>query len=69
MCEFIRGIPGCANYADDFHVQEVDGQALLLIKAEHLVMALAMKLGPALKVVACINALRPPSEQDEEEEE
>lgn len=67
MCEFIRGIPGCASYADDFLMQEVDGEALLLIKAEHLVMALAMKLGPALKIVACIDALRPENEQNDDD--
>ncbi|KAG7313160.1 hypothetical protein JYU34_000253 [Plutella xylostella] len=59
VCDFIRNIPGCASYADDFLLQEVDGEALLLIKPEHLVMALSMKLGPALKIVACIDALRP----------
>ncbi|VVC86215.1 unnamed protein product [Leptidea sinapis] len=60
--EFIRKIPGCACYADEFLMQEVDGEALLLIKPEHLVMALCMKLGPALKIVSCIDALRPDSE-------
>lgn len=63
VCDFIRSIPGCAGYADEFLMQEVDGEALLLIKPEHLVMALAMKLGPALKIVACIDSLRPESEQ------
>ncbi|NP_001188364.1 polyhomeotic [Bombyx mori] len=64
VCEFIRNIPGCAGYADEFLMQEVDGEALLLIKPEHLVMALSMKLGPALKIVACIDSLRPESEQN-----
>lgn len=63
VCEFIRNIPGCAAYADEFLMQEVDGEALLLIKPEHLVMALSMKLGPALKIVACIDSLRPENEQ------
>lgn len=63
VCEFIRSIPGCGGYADEFLMQEVDGEALLLIRPEHLVMALSMKLGPALKIVACIDALRPDSEQ------
>ncbi|XP_060809385.1 polyhomeotic-proximal chromatin protein isoform X5 [Amyelois transitella] len=63
VCDFIRNIPGCAGYADEFLMQEVDGEALLLIKPEHLVMALSMKLGPALKIVACIDSLRPESEQ------
>ncbi|CAH2035164.1 unnamed protein product, partial [Iphiclides podalirius] len=63
VCDFIRNIPGCAGYADEFLMQEVDGEALLLIRPEHLVMALSMKLGPALKIVACIDSLRPESEQ------
>lgn len=63
--EFIRNIPGGAEYADDFLAQEVDGLALLLIRPEHLVMALSMKLGPALKIVAGINAIRPDSEDDD----
>jgi len=59
VCDFIKNIPGCAIYADDFAVQEVDGEALILIKPEHLVMAMGMKLGPALKIVASIDTLRP----------
>lgn len=59
VCNFVKNIPGCAIYADDFAVQEVDGEALVLIKPEHLVMAMAMKLGPALKIVASIDTLRP----------
>lgn len=50
-------------------MQEVDGEALLLIKPEHLVMALSMKLGPALKIVACIDSLRPESEQTTSEQD
>ncbi|XP_072931036.1 uncharacterized protein [Epargyreus clarus] len=62
VCEFVRNIPGCSGYADEFLLQEVDGEALLLIRPEHLVMALSMKLGPALKIVACIDSLRPEGE-------
>lgn len=69
VCDFIRSIPGCANYADEFLMQEVDGEALLLIKPEHLVMALSMKLGPALKIVACIDSLRPENEQSTSEQD
>ncbi|KAF9419790.1 hypothetical protein HW555_003789 [Spodoptera exigua] len=32
VCDFIRNIPGCAGYADEFLMQEVDGEALLLIR-------------------------------------
>ena len=58
VCEFIRKLPGCADYADDFALQEMDGQALLLLKAENLMQVMNMKLGTALKVMAKINELR-----------
>uniref|UniRef100_A0A182MCD7 SAM domain-containing protein n=1 Tax=Anopheles culicifacies TaxID=139723 RepID=A0A182MCD7_9DIPT len=56
--EFIRGLPGCADYAEDFVNQEIDGQALLLLKENHLVSTMDMKLGPALKIVARVNLMK-----------
>lgn len=65
--EFIRGLPGCSDYAEDFVNQEIDGQALLLLKENHLVSTMDMKLGPALKIVARVNlmktAIAPPEGQ------
>jgi hypothetical protein len=58
VCNFIKKIPGCAIYVDDFAQHEVDGEALILIKPEHLVMAMKMKLGPALRIVNSIDTLR-----------
>ena len=46
--------PGCKEYAEDFALQEIDGQALMLLKADHLMSAMSMKLGPALKICAKI---------------
>lgn len=66
VSEFIRSIPGCAMYAEEFILQEVDGEALILIRPEHLVMAMSMKLGPALKIVASIDSLRPDKEDSDE---
>lgn len=57
---FVARVPGGADVADEFVAQEVDGAALLLVRPEHLVKALSMKLGPALKIVASIDAVRPP---------
>ncbi|XP_048524769.1 polyhomeotic-like protein 2 isoform X1 [Dendroctonus ponderosae] len=56
--EFIRSLPGCSDYAEDFLIQEIDGQALLLLKEDHLMTAMSMKLGPALKIVAKIDDMR-----------
>lgn len=58
MYDFIRHLPGCQEYADEFRSQEIDGQALMLLKEDHLMSAMGMKLGPALKVCSKINALR-----------
>jgi len=56
--DFIKNLPGCSDYADEFRMQEIDGQALLLLKEDHLMTAMNMKLGPALKICARINSLK-----------
>ncbi|XP_070561449.1 polyhomeotic-like protein 2 isoform X2 [Ptychodera flava] len=58
VADFIRSLPGCSDYANEFQSQEIDGQALLLLKEDHLMSAMNMKLGPALKICAKINALK-----------
>ena len=58
VVDFVKSLPGCAEYACDFAEQEIDGQALLLLKADHLMSAMNMKLGPALKLCAKIEAVR-----------
>lgn len=58
VCDFIKNLPGCSDYAEDFKLQEIDGQALLLLKENHLVSAMGMKLGPALKIVNKIESMR-----------
>jgi hypothetical protein len=45
-------------YADEFRSQEIDGQALMLLKEDHLMTTMSMKLGPALKICAKINSLK-----------
>lgn len=49
---------GCEEIASQFLSQEIDGQALLLLKEEHLMSTMNIKLGPALKICAHINNLR-----------
>merc|ERR1712002_62561 len=46
VCDFVRNLPGCGEYVDDFAQQEIDGQALMLLKADHLMSAMSIKLGP-----------------------
>lgn len=51
-------LSGCEELASQFLSQEIDGQALLLLKEEHLMSTMNIKLGPALKICAHINSLR-----------
>ncbi|KAG9352882.1 hypothetical protein JZ751_017458 [Albula glossodonta] len=55
---FIRSLPGCQEIAEEFRSQEIDGQALLLLKEDHLMSAMNIKLGPALKIYAHISMLK-----------
>ncbi|KAM8927905.1 polyhomeotic-like protein 2 [Pelodytes ibericus] len=56
--EFIRALPGCREISEEFRAQEIDGQALLLLREEHLMSTMNIKLGPALKLYAQISSLR-----------
>uniref|UniRef100_A0A8C5PG04 Polyhomeotic homolog 2 n=1 Tax=Leptobrachium leishanense TaxID=445787 RepID=A0A8C5PG04_9ANUR len=56
--EFIRSLPGCQEISEEFRAQEIDGQALLLLREEHLMSAMNIKLGPALKIYARISTLK-----------
>lgn len=58
VCQFISSLQGCEDLAAQFLSQEIDGQALLLLKEEHLMSTMNIKLGPALKICASINGLR-----------
>ncbi|XP_004086426.1 polyhomeotic-like protein 2 [Oryzias latipes] len=58
--EFISSLPGCLESAEEFRSQEIDGQALLLLKEDHLMGTMNIKLGPALKIFAQISMLRDP---------
>ncbi|GFT87590.1 polyhomeotic-like protein 1 [Nephila pilipes] len=58
VSEFIQDFLGCVEFAETFKSQEIDGQALLLMKLDHLMTGMSMKLGPALKLIAHINSLK-----------
>jgi hypothetical protein len=57
VVDFIRNLAGCSIYADEFNRQEIDGQALMLLKEDHLMSTMNVKLGPALKICAKIKSL------------
>ncbi|XP_013868070.1 polyhomeotic-like protein 1 [Austrofundulus limnaeus] len=58
VCKFISSLQGCEELAAQFLSQEIDGQALMLLREEHLISTMNIKLGPALKICASINSLR-----------
>uniref|UniRef100_A0A8C6P002 Polyhomeotic homolog 1 n=1 Tax=Nothobranchius furzeri TaxID=105023 RepID=A0A8C6P002_NOTFU len=58
VSRFISSLQGCEELVSQFLSQEIDGQALLLLKEEHLMSTMNIKLGPALKICAHINSLR-----------
>ncbi|XP_028281790.1 polyhomeotic-like protein 1 isoform X3 [Parambassis ranga] len=58
VSQFISSLQGCEDLASQFLSQEIDGQALLLLKEEHLMSTMNIKLGPALKICAHINTLK-----------
>lgn len=58
VCSFISSLQGCEELAAQFLSQEIDGQALLLLREDHLISTMNIKLGPALKICASINSLR-----------
>lgn len=58
VCRFISSLQGCEELATQFLSQEIDGQALLLLREDHLISTMNIKLGPALKICASINSLR-----------
>ncbi|MEQ2177498.1 hypothetical protein GOODEAATRI_004166 [Goodea atripinnis] len=57
LVDFLLGL-GCEELAAQFLSQEIDGQALLLLREDHLISTMNIKLGPALKICASINSLR-----------
>jgi hypothetical protein len=55
--EFVKCVAG-VNVAQVFRSQEVDGSALSLIRDDHLVNTMQIKLGPALKIMSKFNELK-----------
>ena len=55
--QFVKVVSGI-QVAELFKAQEVDGSALSLIRDDHLVNTMQIKLGPALKIMSRFNELR-----------
>ena len=53
VAEFVRSLPPCAEYAELFVAESIDGAVLALLTDTHL-QALGMKLGPALRLRAAL---------------
>ncbi|XP_041752725.1 polyhomeotic-like protein 3 isoform X1 [Coregonus clupeaformis] len=60
VCSYINSLPGGRDISEEFRSHEIDGQALLLLTEDHLMTAMNIKLGPALKLCAHINSLKEP---------
>ncbi|KAH6944172.1 hypothetical protein HPB50_002239 [Hyalomma asiaticum] len=58
VARFIAGVPGCERYAERFRDRKIEGDALFQMKEDHLMVAINMELGPALKLCAAIDSLR-----------
>ncbi|CAL4076759.1 unnamed protein product [Meganyctiphanes norvegica] len=50
VASFVSNIELCAEYAEAFREQRIDGSTLALLTEEHLTSSIHMKLGPALKL-------------------
>ena len=57
VAEFLTHL-GYEAYTDKFQEHEIDGRALSLVKDHHLLMTLKLRLGPALKIIEHVNALK-----------
>ncbi|XP_061128925.1 sterile alpha motif domain-containing protein 11 isoform X2 [Syngnathus typhle] len=59
VCGFISSLAGCAEYAQVFREQVIDGETLALLTEEHLLGIMALKLGPALRIRSQVHRLQP----------
>ena len=56
--DYINKIAGCSDYAKQFRDEEIDGQALLLLRVEHMIHTMNLKLGPALKIASHLRLIK-----------
>jgi hypothetical protein len=55
--DFILSLTGSPEIVTEFKEQCIDGQSLILLKEDHLLNRLGIKLGPALKILAHIRKI------------
>ncbi|XP_031572475.1 uncharacterized protein LOC116306534 [Actinia tenebrosa] len=65
VAEFISSLTGSPEIVLEFKEQCIDGQSLILLKEEHLLNRLGIKLGPALKILAHIEKILEKLSRDE----
>uniref|UniRef100_A0A336LZS9 CSON008720 protein n=1 Tax=Culicoides sonorensis TaxID=179676 RepID=A0A336LZS9_CULSO len=58
VADYIKAIPACEIIAELFHLQEIDGSALLSLTKDDLIHQLKIKFGPSVKIYNCILKLR-----------
>ena len=49
---------GYEAYLDKFVEHEIDGRALSLVKDHHLLMTMKLRLGPTLKIIENVSAIK-----------
>ncbi|KAF2358960.1 Sterile alpha motif domain [Trinorchestia longiramus] len=64
VCAFVKSIDLCAEYADMFAEERIDGWCLSLLTETHLTCNLGLKLGPALKLRSLLASMTVPAEGD-----
>ncbi|KAH7978122.1 hypothetical protein HPB49_004502 [Dermacentor silvarum] len=58
VAEFIRSIPGCARYVQEFHEYKIDGEALLLLSEHYFISVMNFSYGAAIKMRSAIKWLQ-----------
>lgn len=57
VCHFVVTLTECPEVERVFREHHIDGQALVLLREDHLLNRMSIRLGPALKVLAQVNKL------------
>lgn len=58
VINFVNSIPSCRGYDEEFLLNRIDGESLLMLTTDDLVNVLNMKIGPAVKLYNSILLLR-----------
>ena len=66
VCHFVSAVTKSLEIAQVFRDEKIDGHSLLLMREEHLLDRMALKLGPALKILAQVNKLVESTEMDKD---